>query len=145
MKKIIIISFLFLALKTNAQDTTKVYNLSLQSRLISFVAPLCTSPENDSLFTTFLNWRTKYRAANPSPTTEVLTDSIPTVELAKLYNFCLSNSDGLSISSLFKSSIQNARDNNAFLNRLCTAYELYFHEKFAQMRQNGKKLLMGKD
>ncbi|MBK9329045.1 MAG: hypothetical protein IPM95_06970 [Sphingobacteriales bacterium] len=145
MKKIIIISFLFLALKTNAQDTAKIYNLSLQSRLISFVSPICTSPENDSLFTTFLNWRAKYRATNPQPTTVILTDSIPTVELAKLYNYCLSNSDGLSISSIFKSSIQNVRDNNAFLNRLCTAYELYYQEKFALMRQNGKRLLMGKD
>lgn len=146
MKKIILLSIALLILFVNSysQDTAKIYGLNLPAKIICYIAPMCTSPENDSLFKTFLSWRAKFRETDPSLNTNVLTDSISTIELAKLYNYCLSNSEGMAVSKDFKTAISGARLANSFLNTLCTNYELYYSDRFGLLRKAGRKLLLGK-
>jgi hypothetical protein len=67
-----------------------------------------------------------------------------TVRNLPIYNYCLSNSDGMGYGSQFKATIASARAANSYLNRLCLAYELQWTERLIQLRLNGRKLLTGK-
>lgn len=145
MKKTLSILLIIISFKATAQDSTVIRNLSLQARYVEYFAVQISNIENDSLYTTFLDLRAKFRATKPTGSTAVIIDSIPTVELANLYNYTLSNSDGLGISKDFKTQIATARSANSFLNRLCTAFEDSFTERLRILRVNGRRVLLGKN
>ena len=144
MKYILIL--LLISSAATAQDTLTVRNLPIMVRQLEYIASQLTNIDDDSLYQVYIDLRPKFRIKNP-PTgnTLVTIDSIPTVELAALYNYCLSNSDGMGYGSQFKTTIAAARAKNSYLNRLCTAYELQWTERLIQLRLNGRKLLTGKN
>jgi hypothetical protein len=144
MKYILIL--LLISSAASAQDSTTVRNLKIMVRQLEYVTSQLTNIDNDSLYQVYIDLRPKFRIKNP-PTgnTLVTIDSIPTVELAALYNYCLSNSDGMSYCNQFKATIAAARAKNSYLNRLCTAYELQWTERLIELRRNGRKLLTGKN
>ena len=143
MKYILIL--LLISSAATAQDTLTVRNLPIMVRQLEYIASQLTNIDDDSLYQVYIDLRPKFRIKNP-PTgnTLVTIDSIPTVELAALYNYCLSNSDGMGYGSQFKATIAAARAANSYLNRLCTAYELQWTERLIELRKNGRKLLTGK-
>ncbi len=114
-------------------------------RQLEYITSQLTNIDDDSLYQVYIDLRPKFRIKNP-PTgnTLVTIDSIPTVELAALYNYCLSNSDGMGYGSQFKATIASARAKNSYLDRLCTVYELQWTERLIELRKNGRKLLTGK-
>jgi hypothetical protein len=144
MKYILIL--LLISSAATAQDTATVRNLRIMVRQLEYVALQLVNIDNDSLYQVYIDLRPKFRVKNP-PTgnTLVTIDSIPTVELAALYNYCLSNSDGMSYGGQFKATITAARAKNSYLDRLCTAYELQWTERLIELRRNGRKLLTGKN
>lgn len=145
MKKAFSILIIFISARSFAQDTTKVKGLQLQARLIEYLAPIIMNPDNDSLYQVYIDLRPKFRIANPpTGTTLVTIDSIPTLDLAALYNYALSNSDGLSQGNTFKIQLTSVRAANAYLERLCNDHELYWTDKLADLRKAGRKLLKGK-
>lgn len=145
MKKIISILIVFISLGSYAQDSTKVRNLPIQTRVIEYWVPVMTNPNNDSLHTVFLDLRAKFRVGNP-PTglTTVIIDSIPTVELANLYAYTLSNPDGMLQGGIVKAQLTAARAANSYLERLCAAHEAFWIDRVFQYRATGRKLLRGK-
>lgn len=145
MKKVILIALMLISVKAFSQDTTHVRNLSLQTRVIEYITPMMTDLGNDSLHTAFLNLRAKFRVQNPpTGTTTVVIDSIGTADLATLYNYTLSNSDGMSASAIMKSQLTSARAANTYLDSLCTGYETFWMNRLIALRISGRKLLTGK-
>ena len=143
MKYILI--FLLISSSATAQDSTKVKNLPIMVRQLEYVTSQLVNIDNDSLFQVFLDMRPKFKGKNPPKDSALVTiDSIPTVELANIYNYCLSNSDGIGYAAQFKKTIAAARAANSYLNRLCTEYELQWSERLLQLRLNGRRLLRGK-
>jgi len=143
MKYILIL--LLISSAATAQDSTKVKNLPIMVRQLEYIASQLINIDNDSLYQVYIDLRPKFRIKNaPTGNTLVTIDSIPTVELAALYNYCLSNSDGMGYGSQFKTTIASARTANSYLDRLCTAYELQWTERLIELRRNGRKLLTGK-
>jgi hypothetical protein len=140
-----IILLLLISSAASAQDSTTIRNLPIMVRQLEYVTSQLINIDNDSLYQVYIDLRPKFRIKNP-PTgnTLVTIDSIPTVDLAALYNYCLSNSDGMGYGSQFKATIAGARSANSYLNRLCTAYELQWTERLIELRNNGRKLLTGK-
>ena len=115
-------------------------------RQLEYITSQLMNPDNDSLYQVYIDLRPKFRIANPpSGNTLVTIDSIPTVELANIYNYTLSNNDGLGYGSQFKTTIAAARVANSYLNRLCTDYELQWTERLLSLRLAGRKLLRGKN
>jgi hypothetical protein len=93
----------------------------------------------------YIDLRPKFRIPSPpSGNTLVTIDSIPTVELANLYNYTLSNTDGMGYGSQFKTTIAIVRAANTYLDRLCTAYENFWTDRLLTIRNIGRKLLRGK-
>lgn len=145
MKKLTTVALLFISVQSFAQDTATVRNLPIQARLAKYLAPRMANIEIDSLYTPFLNLRAKFRVPNPpTGTTNVTIDSIPTVELANLYRYTMSNSEGMGAGLLMRTQISTARAGNPYLNRLCTAVEAEPLQRFADIIAAGGKLLMGK-
>ncbi len=145
MKKIATVILFLAALKCNAQDSTKIKGLQLQSRVIEYIISNCMNPDNDSLYQVYIDLRPKYRIANPpSGATLVTIDSIPTVELSNLYFYVLSNSDGMGMGNLVKTGLATVRVSNSYLDRLCTNSETYWADRLATLRTAGRKLLRGK-
>ena len=119
--------------------------LQLQVRLIEYLTVNLLNPNNDSLYQVYIDLRPKFRIANPpSGNTLVTIDSIPTVELANLYNYALSNSEGIGFGNLMKTSIASARTSNAYLDRLCLDIETFWSDRLTLLRTAGRKLLRGK-
>jgi hypothetical protein len=144
MKYIFIL--LLISSAASAQDSTTVRKLPIMVRQLEYIASQLTNIENDSLYQVYIDLRPKFRIRNPPTGNALVTiDSIPTVELAALYNYCLSNSDGMSYGGQFKATITAARAKNNYLDRLCTAYELQWTERLIELRKNGRKLLTGKN
>ena len=144
MKKIIIL--LLICNNAIAQtDTTKVKSLQLKANLIEYLALYLINPDNDSLYQVYIDLRLKFRIATP-PTGQTLVtiDSIPTVELANLYNYTMANSDGMSMGNQMKNQIVSARAANSYLEALCAGYEAYWQSRLITLRIAGKKLLKGK-
>jgi hypothetical protein len=137
--------FLLISSAATAQDSTKVKNLPIMVRQLEYIASQLVNIDDDSLYQVYIDLRPKFRIPNP-PTgnTLVTIDSIPTTDLAAIYNYCLSNSDGMGYGSQFKATIASARAANSYLNRLCTEYELQWSERLLQLRLNGRRLLRGK-
>lgn len=146
MKNIFIAFFLFAALKANAQtDSTKIKSIQLQAKVIEYIIAVCMNPENDSLYQVYIDLRPKFRIKNhPTNNTLVTIDSIPTVELANLYNYVLSNSDGLGMGNNVRNGITAARASNSYLDRLCTQYELFWSNRLDALRTSGQRILRGK-
>lgn len=144
MKKVLIILLIIISFNVQAQDSTKIFGLPLQARIIEYLAPSMSNIDNDSLYTTFLDLRTKFRATLPLGITTVIIDSIPTVELANLYNYMLSNSDGMNGANMMRSQILSTRTANSFLNTLCTNFEIIWQNKMIALRRGGRRLLLGK-
>ena len=146
MKKLSSILLIIISLNVQAQDSTKIFGLPLQARLIEYLAPSMSNIDNDSLYTTFLDLRTKFRAAALPilGTTTFIIDSIPTVELANLYNYTLSNSDGMGVSNMMRANILPTRTANSFLNTLCSNFETIWQNKMIALRKSGRRLLLGK-
>lgn len=145
MKQLLTAAIIILSLNATAQDTAHVRNLSLQARVIEYMTPYMANITNDSLYTTFLDLRTKFRAIRPQGTTLVVVDSIPTFELAALYNYALSSPDGMAVATLFKNQIATKRAGNPYLDRLATAAEDFWTDRLKLMRLQGRKLLLGRD
>lgn len=146
MKKVFFLLSLIVSISATAQDSTKIKNLPIMVRQLEYVTSQLMNVENDSLFQVYIDLRPKFRISNP-PTgnTLVTIDSIPTVELANLYNYTLSNNDGLGYGSQFKTTISAARVANSYLNRLCTAYEQYWIDRMTVLRNGGRFILRGKN
>ena len=146
MKRIFIAILFLIAFKSNAQtDTTKVKALQLKANLIEYLVTQIVNPDNDSLYQVYIDLRSKFRVVTP-PTGQTLVtiDSIPTVELANLYNYTLSNSDGMSMGNQMKNQLISARSANSYLETLCAGYEAYWLSRLITLRIAGKKLLKGK-
>ena len=145
MKKVIALALVIISLTAQAQDSTKIKGLQLQVRLIEYLVVNIMNPDNDSLFQVYQDLRPKFRINNPpSGTTLVTIDSIPTTELANLYNYVLSNSEGISMGNVMKTQIATARTANSYLDRLCNAFETLYSDRLATMRISGRKLLRGR-
>lgn len=159
MKKIIIAILFLVSFKGVAQDTTVIINQSLQARLIEYLTPYLREqaarnieentaddarPLNGS-YAVFLKWRAKFKATQPTGTTAVVTDTIPVVILANLYNYTLTNPDGLGVSAIMKTQIAASRAANSYLNRLCTAYEDAMTALLIELRITGRRYLLGKN
>ena len=146
MKKILVFVILFASLKSTAQtDSTKIYNLQIMTRQLEYVIGQCLNPNKDSIHQVYIDMRKNFRIANPpSGATLVTIDSIPTVELAILYNYTLSNPDGIGYRTQFKATIAAARAANTYLDRLCTFFENYWANKLSDIRIAGRKILRGK-
>lgn len=145
MKKIILAAALLVSINAISQDTTKIKGLQLQTRLIEYLIPMCMNNDNDSLLQVYIDLRPKFRIANPpTGTTLVTIDSIPTVELANLYNYALSNSDGMLQAGIMKTQIAAARTANSYLERLCAGYEAFWIQKVFTLRDAGRRILRGK-
>lgn len=143
MKNILMIPMLFCI--AYAQDSTKIKSIQLQARLLEYLIPQIFQPANDSLFQVYQDLRPKFRIQSPpSGTTLVTIDSIPTTELATLYNYTLSQADGLGVSSIMKTQIATARSGNSYLDRLCTGYETFWSQVLTTMRLSGRRLLIGR-
>lgn len=143
-KLLAIILLLIVTITVKSQDTTKVKSLQLQNRIIEYLIPQIMQPNNDSLFQVYVDLRPKYRIASPpTGTTLVTIDSIPTTELANLYNYALSQPDGMGASLLLKAQIATARAGNTYLDRLCTALETVWSNQLINMRIAGRKILRG--
>jgi hypothetical protein len=146
MKKVLLLALVAFTLQATAQDSTKIKNLPIMVRQLEYITSQLMNPDNDSLYQVYIDLRPKFRIANPpSGNTLVTIDSIPTVELANIYNYTLSNNDGLGYGSQFKTTIAAARVANSYLNRLCTDYELQWTERLLSLRLAGRKLLRGKN
>lgn len=144
MKYILIL--LLISSAASAQDSTKIKNLPIMVRQLEYIASQLVNIDDDSLYQVYIDLRTKFRGANPPQGNTLVTiDSIPTTDLADIYNYCLSNSDGMGYGSQFKTTIAAARAANSYLNRLCTAYENAWQERLIQLRLNGRKILRGKN
>lgn len=143
MKKLLILTFLIASTRLIAQDTTKVLNLSLQARLVEYIAPSMSSPEDVERFSIFLKWRTVFRASKPTGTQTVILDTIGTDLLARIYNQVLSAPEGMGAAALFKAQIATKRSGNSMLNRLCTDYENQWAATLVERRQRGRKILIG--
>ena len=146
MKKIITAILFLVAFKSNAQvDTTKVKALQLKANLIEYMAVQFMNSDNDSLYQVYIDLRPKFRiAVPPTGQTLVTIDSIPTVELANLYNYTMSNSDGMGMSNQMKNQIASARVANSYLETLCAGYEAYWLSRLITLRTAGRRLLKGK-
>lgn len=149
MRKIITFTALVFCLKAKAQsDSTIVPNQAFQARLIEFLVPAILTPDNDEFYSTFIKWRTAFRATQPTGTTLVTIDAIPVNVIVHLYNYILQGQQGYGIATLYKSAIATARANNAYLNRLCNDLETESQNSFANQvlanRQLGRKYLLGK-
>lgn len=145
MKQTLFSILLLLSINAFSQDTTKVKGLQLPARLLSYLATNIFVPNNDSLVQVYIDLRPKFRIQNPPTANTLVTiDSIPTVELASLYNYTLSNSDGMGVSALMKARLVTARSTNAYLDRLCTAYETFWANKLADLITSGAKILTGR-
>ena len=145
MKKLIFYFLLLASFSAFAQDSTKIKGLQLQAKLIEYLTSNMTNTDNDSLYQVYLDLRPKFRVINP-PTgvTLVTLDSIPTVELANLYQYTMSNSEGLSMANNMKNQIASIRVTNSFLDRLCSAFENTWLDRLLTLRLGGRKLLRGK-
>ncbi len=145
MKKIFIALFVLASFELEAQDTTKVKNLQLQAKLIEYVITICMNPDNDSLFQVYQDLRAKFRINNPPQNNQMVTiDSIPTIELANLYNYTLSNSEGFSMANNMRTQIAAARLANSYLERECAKHELFWTTRLDALRLSGRKILRGK-
>lgn len=146
MKKLLLVFAVLLSVSTQAQsDSTKVKALQLPAKLVYFLLPQIMQPSNDSLFQVAIDLRPKLRIPTP-PTgnTLVTLDSIPTVELANLYNYTLNTPSYTSIGTLMQNQIANARAANTYLDALCLAFENYYASKMKDQVQQGKKMVTGK-
>ena len=146
MKKILFFLFLLASLKVAAQtDSTKVKALQLKANLIEYLATQLINPSNDSLYQVYIDLRPQFRVVTP-PTGQTLVtiDSIPTVELAGLYNYTMANSDGMSMGNQMKTQIVSARASNSYLESLCAGYETFWQNRLIALRLTGRKLLKGK-
>ena len=145
MKKILFTASIFLAINTFAQDSTKIKGLQLQAKILEYLVVNMMYPDNDSLYQVYIDLRPKFRVANPPQNNNLVTiDSIPTVELANLYNYALSNSDGYNMGGVMRSQLSSARTANSYLDRLCTIAELFWSNRLDAIRTAGRKLLKGK-
>ena len=114
-------------------------------RILEYVAPQLMSPDNDSLFQVYIDLRPKFRIKTPPSGNDVVTvDSINTTDLANLYNYCLSNNDGIGYSNQMKNALVAPRAANSYLNRLCTAHEAFWQDRLLTIRNAGRRLLRGK-
>ncbi len=144
MKNIIIVLLCMRAFTVFAQDSTKVVNVSLQARIIEYFANVMKDPANDDRFTVFLKWRTALRSTKATGTAAVLTDTIPTVVLADMYDIALASEEGFGVAALLKTQIAAKRAANSYLNRLCTNIEDAYTAILTRRRLDGRKLLLGK-
>ena len=146
MKKIITLALVIISLSTQAQDSTKIKGLQLQVRLIEYLTVQLLNPDNDSLYQVYIDLRPKFRIKTPPVGTTLVTiDSIPTVELANLYNYVLSNSEGINMSNIIKSQIAATRTANSYLESLCAGFESLYTDRLISMRLSGRKLLRGRN
>lgn len=148
MKKILISISILISINGIAQspnDSAYTKNIALQARLVAYLTPLTIDPANDSLHQVFFKWRAALRA-NPalSGVTTISIDTIPTVELAGMYGYVLKNADGMNVSAIMKPQLTTARAANAYLDRLCTAFETLWANTLANQILVGRKLLLGK-
>ena len=146
MKKVLLALLVLFSLTATAQDTTKVRNLQLPARLVYYLMPQMAQPANDSLFQVLIDLRPKLRIANP-PTGQALVtiDSIPTVELANLYNFALNTPSYSKIGTNMQGQLVNARAANSYLDALCLAFEGFYDGIIKNQIQTGKKMVTGKN
>lgn len=145
MKKIITLLLIIATLNAKAQDSTEIKNFSLTCKLLEYITPQIVTPDNDSLFQVFLDLRAKFMKPNPPVGNDiVIIDSIKTVDLASIYNYTLSNSDGIGYGSLMRNALVSQRAANSYLNNLCNSYEDSWQSKLALIRQSGRRLLRGK-
>lgn len=145
MKNLVFGLLILLSVGVKAQDSTKVKGLQLPARLIYFLHPAIMQPGNDSLFQVALDLRPKLRIATP-PTgaTLVTIDSIPTVELANLYNYALNSFSYTKMATTMQSQLASVRLTNSFLDSLCTTFENFYDAKVKEQIQLGKKMATGK-
>ena len=145
MKNTITAILLFASFSMQAQDTTKVKGLQLRANLIEYLIVNAMNPNNDSLYQVYIDLRPKFRINNPpNGNTFVTIDSIPTIELANLYNYTLANSEGIGMGNNMKTQIASARLSNSYLERLCAAFENTWADRLLSIRISGRKLLRGK-
>lgn len=147
MKRILLSFFILVSINSFAQDTNDsayMKNIPIQARVIFYLTPRTLDPSNDSLYSVFIKWRTSLRANPVTGTTTVTIDTIPTVELANLYSYALSNPDGLGAGNIVKSQLTTPRAAHPYLDRLCTAIEASYAAQLTNAQNIGKKLLSGK-
>ena len=146
MKKLLFAFVLLVSISATAQDSTKVKGLQLPARLVYFLLPQIMQPTNDSLFQVAIDLRPKLRIPTPPVGATLVTlDSIPTVELANLYNYTLNTPSYSSIGTLMQNQIANARAANSYLDALCLAFENFYSNKMKDQIQLGKKMVTGKN
>lgn len=147
MKPIMFTSLLFLSIQLFAQsanDSAYTKNLALRSTTISLLTPKTLDPSNDSLFLVFVKWRTSLRANPVSGNTTVTIDTIPTVELANMYEYVMQLPSGLGIVNIVANQLTAARTANPYLNRLCQAIDDKYAAQLATMLAVGRRLLLGR-
>lgn len=146
MKKILI-SILLLAsinaFSQSANDSAWTKNLAIQARLTAIFSPQTTNTSNDSLIAVFIKWRQAQHQNFVTGTTTITIDSIPTVELANLYNYVMGLSGGLGFMPLLN-QLNAARTANPYLDRLCSTYDQQWSLRASQMLLDGYKLQRGR-
>ena len=145
MRKLFFGFALLLSVSTQAQDSTKVKGLQLHARLIYYLLPAIMQPANDSLYQVSIDLRPKLRVAvPPTGATLVTIDSIPTVELANLYNYTLGSPSYSKMGSSMQTQIASARTANTYLDALCLAFENFYSNLTQSQIQSGKRMATGK-
>lgn len=145
MKNILIAAFIIISFKSFSQtDTTKLLNVSFSARVIEYISPSLFRTDDDDKVSTFLKWRTIFRASAPTGNTSVITDTIPVATMVFLYNYVLANPEGYSATASFKAAISPYRTSNSYFDRLCTDLENTYSSAFLNLRAVGRRLLTGK-
>lgn len=147
MKKILLSITIFISLNSLAQsanDSAYTKALALQARLTAIFAPYANNSGNDSLFTYFIKLRAAQHSNFVTGTTTITIDTIPTVELANLYNYVLGLPGGLGFTALVTTQLSAARTANPYLQKLCTDIDNAWNARAAQMLIDGYKLERGK-
>lgn len=137
MKKLLTLILICAALNSQAQDTTIVLNQSFQLRAIEYMIPFAYSIDDDVYF----KWRRLLRGTNQATpgTTALVTDTIATVTLIKLYDLMNQQPGGYGMHTIYNNAINTVRGTNAMLARGCTAVDQRLLAEIAGRRQAGRR------
>lgn len=145
MKKLLFGFLLMSSMSAIAQDSTKVKGMQLPAKLIYFLLPAIMQPSNDSLFQVAIDLRPKLRVSiPPTGATLVTVDSIPTVELANLYNYSLNAPAYTKMAVLMQTQLSTIRSMNSYLDTLCLSFENFYDSKLKDQISLNKKMATGK-
>lgn len=148
MKHIIITLSLFIFTKTSfSQDSTFISSLQLKGGTIKVIAAMVTDSKDTAIFNSFSKWSADYKDGSPPNDNANVTISFcKTTVVAFFYSLLLQLPGGYITTSDyitdFKTSINSKRQQNSFLDRLCTELESGYITRFNNLKTTGNNLLL---